>query len=233
MAPGWLGKATAEFVGTFGVVFFGAGSVVVDAYLGPDGYGLVGIAAVHAVAFAIAITSAMRISGGHVNPAVTVAAFLTRKISARLAGVYVVAQLAGGVLGAAFVRSLLPVAAGGTTSYGATLVAGGVGALTAVTLEILLAFFLVFTVFATILRDDPPPVGGAVVGLTLFVGMMIGAPFTDAAMNPARALGPAIVSGEWAMHWVYWVGPVLGGALAGGVWDGLVEPARSAGSETE
>lgn len=229
MEQDWLGRATAEFVGAFGLVFFGAGSIVVDEFLGADGFGLVGVAAVHAVAFAVVVAGTMRVSGGHVNPAVTIAAFLTRKIEAALAGVYVLAQLAGGLLGALFVKSLLPTAAGEAASYGATLVAGGVGPLTAVTLELVLAFFLVFTVFATGLNRYASPIGGFAIGLCLFFGTMVGGPFTGASMNPARTLGPAVVAGEWAMQWVYWVGPILGGALAGATYEGLI----GSGDETD
>lgn len=228
MDEGWLGKATAEFVGTFGLVFFGAGSIVVDEFLGADGYGLLGIAAVYAIVFAVAVSATMEISGGHINPAVTVAAFLTRRMGAALAGAYIVAQLAGGLLGAAFVKALLPASAGQATSFGATIVAEGVGPLTAVTLELVLTFFLVYTVFATAMSDHAPPIGGFAIGACLFFGAMVGGPLTGASMNPARTLGPAIISGAWSLQWVYWVGPILGGALAGAVHDGVVERAGDA-----
>lgn len=224
MERGWLGKSTAEFIGTFGLIFFGAGSIVVNQHLGADGYGLIGIAGVHAIILAIVVSATMNISGGHINPAVTIGAFLTRKIGPKLAGAYIVAQLAGGLLGAAFVKSLLPAAAGTATSYGATLVADGVGPLTATTLELVLTFFLVFTVFGTGISDKAPNVGGFAIGLCLFFDAMVGGPFTGASMNPARSFGPALIAGEWAMHWVYWVGPLLGGALAAAVYDGVVEP---------
>ncbi len=225
MTKGWLGKATAEFIGVLGLVFFGAGSIVVNEHLGADGFGLIGIAAVHAVILAIVVSATMKISGGHINPAVSVAAWLTKRMSASLMGIYIVAQLAGGLLGAALVKGLLPVAAGEATSFGATLVADNVGALTAVSLELVLAFFLVFTVFGTGLSKHAPSVGGFAIGFCLFFDAMIGGPFTGASMNPARSFGPALISGAWGMHWVYWVGPVLGGALAGGVYDGVVKRA--------
>lgn len=228
MEDGWRGRATAEFVGTFALVFFGAGAIVVDDHLAtapntPEPFGLLGIAAVHAVVLAIAVTATMNISGGHINPAVSIAGFLTRKLSAAMTGIYVVAQLAGGLLGAAFIRSLLPLASGQATAFGATAVAPGVGALTAVTLELVLTFFLVFTFWGTAISKRSPEVGGFAIGLVLFFGTMIGFAFTGASMNPARTLGPAILSGAWGMHWVYWVGPVLGGALAAAVYEGVVE----------
>lgn len=223
MDEGWLGDATAELVATFGVVFFSAGAIVIDQHLGADGYGLLGIAGVHAVAYAVAVAVTADVSGGHVNPAVTVAAFLTRRIEAARAGAYVLAQLAGGLLGAAFVQSLLPASAAEATQYGATVVADGVGMLTAVSIELVLTFFLVLTVFGAGMRRYTPAVGGFAIGACVFFDAMIGGPLTGASMNPARTLGPAIVAGAWTMHWVYWVGPLLGGALAGAVYDGVID----------
>lgn len=231
MEQGWFGKATAEFIGTFGLVFFGAGSIVVNRFLGADGYGLFGIAAVHAIVLAIVVSGTMNISGGHINPAVTIAAFLTRKMEAALAGVYIVAQMVGGLLAALFVQALLPAAAGQATDYGATLVASGVGPLTAVTLELVLTFFLVFTVFATGMSRYSPPIGGFAIGACLFFDAMVGGPFTGASMNPARSFGPALLAGEWALHWVYYVGPILGGALAGATYEGIVRKGADAEAE--
>ncbi len=228
MEDGWLGRATAEFVGAFALIFFGAGSIVVNDHLAatpgtPDPFGLIGIAATHAVVLAIAVSATMNISGGHINPAISIAAFLTRKLSAAMTGVYVVAQLAGGILGAAFVRSLLPLASGQATDVGATLVAPGVDILTAVSLELVLTFFLVFTYWGTLFSKKAPQVGGFAIGSVLFFGTMVGGAFTGASMNPARSLGPAVFSGNWTMHWIYWVGPILGGALAAAVYEGVVE----------
>lgn len=228
MEEGWIGRATAEFVGTFALIFFGAGSIVVNDHLAatattPEPFGLIGIAATHAIVLAIAVSATMNISGGHINPAVSIAAFLTRRLSAAMTGIYVVAQLAGGILGAAFVRSLLPLASGQATDFGATLVAPGTGVLTAVSLELILTFFLVFTIWGTAISKRAPQVGGFAIGLVLFFDIMVGGVFTGASMNPARSLGPALFSGNWSLHWIYWVGPILGGALAAGVYDGVVE----------
>ena len=233
MEKGWIGKAIAEFVGTFGLVFFGAGSIVVNHHLTPDGFGLMGIAGVHAITLAIVVSATMNISGGHINPAVTVAAFLTRKISAPLAGAYVVAQLLGGLLGAAFVRALLPLASGEATAFGTPTVASTVDTLQALSLELVLTFFLVFTFWGTTVSKHAPAIGGFGIGLVLFFDIMVGGPFTGASMNPARTFGPAVIAGEWAMHWVYWVGPLLGGALAAAVYEGFVEKAGDADASPE
>ncbi len=175
----------------------------------------------------------MNISGGHINPAVSIAAFFTRHLSAAMTGIYVVAQLAGGILGAAFVRSLLPLASGQATDFGATLVAPGVDVLTAVSLELVLTFFLVFTIWGTGISKHAPKVGGFAIGLVLFFDIMVGGVFTGASMNPARTLGPAIFSGNWSMHWIYWVGPLLGGALAAAVYEGVVEKGAPEDPEPE
>lgn len=228
MDKGWFDEASAELLGTFGVVFFSAGALVMDQHLGPESFGLLGIAGVHAVTYALAVAVTADVSGGHVNPAVTVAAFLTRRIEAARAGIYLIAQFGGGLLGALFVKSLLPAAAGQATDYGATLVASGVGPLTAVSLELVLTFFLVFTVFATGMSRYAPPIGGFAIGASVFVAAIVGGPLTGASLNPARSLGPALVAGEWAMHWVYYVGPILGGALAGATYDGVVRKGADA-----
>lgn len=229
MEQGWIGKATAEFVGTFGLIFFGAGSIVVNHHLGADGYGLVGIAFAHAIVLAILVTATMNISGGHINPAVSIAAFLTRKLSAPMTGIYIGAQLLGGLAGAAFVRALLPIASGDATAFGTPLVADGVGALKAVTIELVLTFFLVFTIWGTaVSKHAPKGIGGFAIGLVLVFDILVGGPFTGASMNPARTFGPALVAGVWSMHWVYWVGPILGAALGAAVYESVVEKAHDA-----
>ncbi len=234
MNEGWIGKATAEFVATFGLVFFGAGSIVMNTFLGAEGYGLIGIAGAHAIVLAIVVSATMNISGGHVNPAVTFGAFLTKRIPATLAGIYVVAQLAGGIAGAAFVRALLPMGAVDAASIGATLTDTSVmTTLAAVSLELVLTFFLVFTVFGTGMSKHAPKVGGFAIGLVLFFDILVGGPLTGASMNPARTLGPVAVGAPLGMGpagWlaVYFVGPLLGGALAAAVYDGIVEKGADA-----
>jgi MIP family channel proteins len=218
----------AELAGTFTFVFVGAGAVVVD--VAKTGQlGLVGVSLAHAFALAVVVTATMRISGGHLNPAVTFGLWLSRKIEARSAGLYVVAQLLGGVLAALCVRALLPEMAGEVTSYGTPRISGLLTDAQAVGIEGLLTFFLVGAVFGTIVSPDAPRVAGFGVGLIYLVGMLVGGPMTGGAMNPARAFGPALVAGDWQAHLIYWVGPLLGAALAASLWRWVLLPGAHGG----
>lgn len=213
----------AELAGTFTFVFIGAGVVVVDAAKAGQ-LGLLGISLAHAFALAVVVTATVGISGGHINPAVTFALWLARKIDARSAGLYIVAQLVGAVLAALSVRALLPELAGEVTGYGTPRISGLLTDAQAVGMEGLLTCFLVGAVFGTILAADAPRVGGFAVGLVYLFGGLVGGPMTGAAMNPARAFGPALVAGDWQAHLIYWVGPLLGAALAATLWRWLLLP---------
>lgn len=215
----------AEFLATFGLIFIGAGAVVMDNHTG-GGLGLVGVALAHALVLSIMVTATMNISGGHVNPAVTLALFLAKKIDGTLAGMYVVAQLLGAVTAALLVRALLPSVAGELASYGTPKIASGVSMVQAIAIEAILTFFLVSAVFGTAVSDDAPKVGGFGIGLVLLFDILVGGPLTGAAMNPARAFGPAMVAMDFEGHAAYWVGPLLGGAVAAGLWAGLLLPKK-------
>ena len=213
----------AEFTGTFTFVFVGAGAIVVDAAKTGQ-LGLVGVALAQALALAIVITATMNISGGHINPAVTFGLWLARKMDARSAGLYVVAQLLGAVLAALCVRALLPALAGEVTGYGTPRISGLLTDAQAVGIEGLLTFLLVGAVFGTIVSPETPKVGGFGVGLVYVFGVLMGGPMTGAAMNPARAFGPALVAGDWQAQLLYWVGPLLGAALAATLWRWVLLP---------
>jgi len=218
-----LRPLVAEFVATALFVFLGAGSIVMNTatsnQLGP-----LGVALVHGIGYAIVVTATLRISGGHVNPAVTVAVWIAGKIDARTAGTYVVAQLLGALLGAFFVRLLLPPAAGELAVYGTPALAASVSLPQGIWLEALLTFFLVSTVFGTAVSSEAPAVGGFAIGLALFTAGLVGGYLTGAALNPARAFGPAIVAGEFHGQIVYWAGPLLGAAVAALLWKFILLP---------
>lgn len=218
----------AELAGTFTFVFIGAGAVVVDAAKAGQ-LGLVSISLAHAFALAVVVTATVSISGGHINPAVTFALWLARKIDARSAGLYVGAQLVGAALAALCVRALLPELAGEVTGYGTPRISGLLTDAQAVGIEGLLTFFLVGAVFGTILAPDAPRIGGFGVGLVYLFGGVVGGPMTGAAMNPARAFGPALVAGDWQAHLMFWVGPLLGAALAATLWRWLLLPGARQG----
>jgi aquaporin TIP len=222
-----LRRSVAEALGTFGLVFFGAGAVIANVFPGAN-YGLIGIALVHAIVLSVMVSATMNISGGHLNPAVTISLLVARRTDAQSAIAYIIAQLIGAVLAALALKMLLPsqVVRGalvGTPSIASTITVGR-----AVAIEALLTFFLVSAVFGTAVSPEAPKIGGFGIGLVLFFDIMVGGPLTGAVMNPARAFGPSVVSGAWTGHIYYWIGPVLGGVIAAILWDKLLLPKRTA-----
>jgi len=221
--PKALRPLVAEFVGTALFVFLGVGSIVANA-ASNNALGAVGISLAHGVGMAVLITMTMSISGGHLNPAVSVALWLTQKIDGRTLGQYVAAQIIGAVVGALFVKVFLPTMAGRVTSLGTPQLAGTLGLFEGIAIEALLTFFLVSAVFGTAVSSEAPKVGGFGIGLAIFVGALVAGPLTGAAMNPARAFGPALVAWEWHGQAVYWIGPLLGATAAGALWKFILLP---------
>jgi len=214
-------RAVAEALGTFGLVFVGCAAVIATAVPGVN-YGLLGVAWAHAMVLAIMITATMNISGGHLNPAVTVGLLVGRRITPGDAGVYIIAQLAGGVIGAWLASSLMPAAAVAATGLGTPAMQNGVSLVSGIGLEAVLTFFLVSAVYGTAVAPTAPRVGGFGIGLVLLFDILVGGNLTGAAMNPSRAFGPALVSGNWLSHAAYWIGPILGGIVAALLWEGVL-----------
>ena len=218
-----LRPLTAEFIGTFGLVFIGAGSIVVNEASGA--LGLLGIALAHAIVLSVMVTALMRISGAHFNPAVTFGLWLANKIGAKDAGFYVLTQLVAAVVAALLVKTLLPSVAGEITGYGVPRIASDVDMIQAVLIEAILTFFLVSAVFGTAVSPEAPSgIGGFGIGLVLLFDILVGGPLTGAAMNPARAFGPAAIANDWLAQAAYWIGPLLGGAVAALVWGKVLLP---------
>jgi MIP family channel proteins len=217
--PSLARRLTAEALGTFGFVFIGCAVVVVNGGFPNSGIGLLGIAFAHAVALSVMITATMTISGGHLNPAVTLGLLAARRIDAASALAYIVTQLVAACVAAYLVKLLLPPNAVREAMLGVPVIASSVSVGQAIGLELILTFFLVSAVFGTAVSPDAPRVGGFGIGLVLLFDILVGGPLTGAAMNPARAFGPAVVAGEWVGHMVYWIGPVLGGVLAAVLWE--------------
>jgi aquaporin TIP len=210
-----LRAATAEFIATLLFVFLGAGSVVANMTMTPgDVDPTVAISLAHGLAVTILIFATLNVSGGHINPTVTFAAVLTRRMSVTRGFMYVAAQLAGAVLGALLLKVAVPSGAEG--NLGAHMLGTGVIVGMGVVMEVVLSFVLVFVVLLTTSEKrgigDLAPLA---IGFAVLVNHLVGVPFTGPSMNPARSFGPALVAGAWANHWVYWVGPLLGGAAAG------------------
>jgi MIP family channel proteins len=221
--PSLLRRSLAEALGTFALVFIGTGAVAAKYY--PDAnYGLFGIATAHGLVLAIMVTATMAISGGHLNPAVTIGLLVTRHTNLRTALAYIPAQLIGAVLASLLLKAVFPVGVTRPISLGTPAIGVNILVSQAIAMEAILTFFLVSAVFGTCVNAQAPKVGGFGIGLVLLVGILVGGPITGAAVNPARAFGPALVSGQWIGHAVYWVGPLVGGILAALLWEHVLLP---------
>ena len=224
-------RSLAEFVGTFALVFIGAGSIAAAAAAGGGtaGAGLVTIAIAHGLAIATMVSAVGHISGAHLNPAVTFGALLCRKIALRDAGVYFLSQVAGAVVAAEALRLIIAESVWRSVKLGTPLLAENVTPVQGVVIEAILAFILVWVVFATAVDSEGAfgKIAGLAIGFVVLMDIMMGGPFTGGAMNPARSFGPALVGGYWADAWLYWVGPLAGGAAAAVLYDrAILRPRR-------
>ncbi len=202
-----------EAIGTFTLIFAGTGAVMIAA--GKTNIGLIEIAFAHGLAIALMVSALGAISGGHFNPAVTVAMWVTRRIGTIAGAGYVVAQLAGAVLASLALRALFPEGLREEAQMGAATLGPGIDFARGVGIEAILTFFLVIVIFGTAVDARAPKLGGIAIGLTITMDILVGGPLTGAAMNPARAFGPAVVAGVWDDHVVYWIGPIIGAVAAG------------------
>jgi aquaporin TIP len=203
-------RSVAELVGAFALTFVGAGAAMTN------GGNVLAVAAAHGLILAIMVSALGHISGGHFNPAVTFGFLITGRIVPLLAGAYWVAQFAGATFAALILKWIYPDQVVEGSKLGAPVLNERIGVAPGLVLEVVMTFFLVWVVFAT--AADPrgafKSIAGFAIGLTVGADILIGGPLTGAAMNPARAFGPQLVSGEWADAWIWYVGPLLGGALA-------------------
>ncbi|HEX8519852.1 MAG TPA: aquaporin [Pseudonocardia sp.] len=218
-----LGAVVAEAIGTF-VLVYGGTAVAVAALLERPVAGPIYDSLATPLAFGLALlvvaASIGHVSGGHVNPAVTVGLAVTGHFPWRYVPAYVAAQLLGAVLGTLATWATFGSAARDTANLAATIPGPQVGAGTAVLVEALVTFVLVFVV-VSVATDDRVDSGLAplAVGAALAVGVLVAGPVTGGAVNPVRALGPALVAGQFTALWVYIVGPLLGGIAAAAVYD--------------
>ena len=213
-----LRPAIAELTGTFLLVLAGTASAVANA-ASNQGLGQIGVAVAHGLALSILVSATMNISGGHLNPAVTAGMLLVKRIDAKTAGLYVAAQLLGAVLASLVVKGLLPWGAANAVSGGTPQLSAHVSLFQGMLLEALFTFVLMSAVFGTAVAIDAPKIGGFGIGLALLLSALAIGSFTGAALNPARAFGPALVFGEWHAQAAYWLGPLIGAGLAALLWD--------------
>ena len=233
-----LRRGFAEFVGTFTLVFIGAGSILTlgealnfARFPGPVGplFTLVAVALAHGLAIAVMVSAVGHISGGHFNPAITLGFLITRRLAPMLGLVYWLAQISAAALAALLLRWLFPAAVRDSVKLGAPGLAADISNWKGFVIEIVLTFFLVWVVFAT--AADPggtfKSIAGLAIGLTITLDVLMGGPLTGAAMNPARAFGPELVQNTWKNCWVWYAGPFAGGALAALLYEWLyLRPVR-------
>ena len=213
-------KLISEFVGTFALIFIGAGSVATN-YISDGALGLVGISTAFGLVVMAMIYATGHISGTHINPAVTIALVATKKMDAKDAVPYIISQLAGAAVAGLTLRIIYPTAIAsvhlGTTGLGTNVSFG-----TGVMVEAILTFLLVFTIFgAAVDKRAPAGFAGFAIGMVVLFDILVGGPLTGASMNPARTFGPAMASGYWVNHLVYWIGPIIGGVVAALLYDGV------------
>ena len=210
-----VGKAAvAEFVATLALIFIGAGAVIQA--VGSGQLDLVGVALAHGLVLAIMVSITGHISGGLVNPAVTIALWVAGKIPTFRAGILIVAQLLGAVVGALLVRLVVGGDLFDAGGAGAPALGPDVSVGTGIVLEAILTFFLVFVVFGTAIDPRGPwnKTAGFTIGLVIAFDILAFGPLTGAAMNPARWFGPALVGGLWDDAIVWIVGPIAGAIIA-------------------
>jgi aquaporin Z len=216
---GTVRPLVAEFLGTFFFVFVACAAVVLG---GAREVALVALA--QSAAYAVAVSAMMPISGGHLNPAVTFAAWMAGRLDARRATGYVVVQLLAAVGAALVVDQLYPLGAVSAASAGVPRIGSDMTLTGAIVIEALVTALLVSAVFGTVVSSHAPRVGGFAVGLTLLPAILVAGPLSGAALNPGRAFGPALVAGDWHGHLAYWIGPLLGAAVAGLLWAKVLLP---------
>ena len=207
-------KLICEFIGTFALVFIGAGSVAI-------GNVLISVALAHGFTVIFLIYIFGHISGTHINPAITFAIYLAKKISSKLALYYIIVQLLGASLAALtlfYIHNQDP-----NIDYGA--ISPNLERITifnAFILEVILTFFLANSVLIAAVSKKAGPLAGNVIGFTLIACIMVGGPLTGASLNPARSFGPALILGNFEFIWLYILAPLTGGFIASKVYKKLI-----------
>lgn len=222
LLAGWVRPLLAEMIGPFALTFIGAGSILLAV---TQGYGnggtLVMVALAHGLAIGLMVAAAGHISGGHYNPAVTVALWLGGKIGTVKSVAYIVAQLLGAVIAALLLKQIFDdsnatlTQAVPSVNYARDADAIIVGRANAFILEVILTFFLVYVILGTAVdARGPHAIAALAIGLTITMDILMAGPLTGAAMNPSRHFGVALVDNTWKDAWLYWLGPITGAALA-------------------
>jgi MIP family channel proteins len=220
----YIRRGVAEFVGTFALIFIAAGGVAY-ARTATD------LALANGLVMAVMVSASATISGGFINPAVTLGLFVTRRISPLLAGWYWLMQFGGAALAALLLSWILPSGPENASNLGVPALGSGIGAGAGVVCEAVLTFFLVWVVFATAVdpRGAFKQISGLAIGFTIAFGVLMAYGLTGGAMNPARAFGPQLVGDHWSHWWVWYIGPFAGAVIAASLYELLyLRPAQPA-----
>ena len=211
----------AEGLSTFALVFFGPLSIIVSSTMFGDKLSLEGlliISLAHGSIIGFMVYAFGHVSGGHINPAVTIPMIITRRISVLNGIGYIASQIIGAIIASFTLKAIFPVL-GAKVNFGGHLGPSeliGKSEMSGFALELLFTFFLVTVIFMTAVHKKAPAgMYGLVIGGMVFLLHLVGIPLTGASMNPARTLAPALASQYWDYYWMYWAGPIIGGIIAG------------------
>jgi MIP family channel proteins len=210
-------KYIAEILGTLLIVFIGAGAVCAEHSVKMAGNQGVPVWAITVFGFVVVavVYATSYISGSHINPAITISYWATGRMYAGTAAYYIMSQMLGAVMAAYFLSLLFPDAIS-TVFLGACTLGGGIEPWKAASIECLVTFLFVFTIFVTAVdKRTSKLLAGVAIGLVYLFGVSISITFSGGALNPARVFGPAVVSGHFDYHYVWWIGPVSGAIAAG------------------
>lgn len=211
-------KAIVELIGTFALCFMGIGAIVMT-----GGTDLVAIALAHGLAIGLLVMAAGHISGGFFNPAVTIGMLLARRIDGYAAGIYIIAQLIGALLGTLFIFGVFPEESRDLVNLGVPAVGAGYSTGNAFLAEVVATFFLLFVIFGVAIdQRSTKGVGGLIIGLSISMAIFATGTVSGAALNPARWFGPAVLGGHWDDFWIWIVGPIVGAVVGALVFNDIL-----------
>ncbi|XP_041455636.1 aquaporin-2-like isoform X2 [Lytechinus variegatus] len=219
---GFWRAVAAEFVGMFFFIFISLASI--SGWNAPYIPSMVQISLAFGLGLATSIHVTAHISGGHLNPAVSFAFLMLHRITPLRFLFYSLAQMIGAIAAAGMVRAITP--ADINNALGATTPGTDVTEWQALLMELVITYQLVLVIFATIDKRRPSSGGSGplAIGIAVLVAHLCAIQYSGASMNPARSLGSAVVGGVWTAHWVYWVGPMVGGLLGAITYDYILDP---------
>jgi MIP family channel proteins len=215
MERDWHRRALVEIIGTFALIFVGAGTIVET-----GGKDLVAIALAHGLAIGVMVAAVGHISGGVYNPALVCGLVAARRFTVSRGAYYIVAQLLGALLAALALKVIFPATMTVPVGLGTPQMSAGFSPGVGVLIELIMTFFLMYAVFgvAVDLRGARA-IAGLIIGLTISIDIFVGGGVSGAAMNPARWFGPAVVQGIFTDWYVWWIGPIVGAIIAALLWN--------------